>query len=63
VIADLPSTRFDLIAQSFGCGGELVTDPQQVGPALDRALAAEVPYVVNVLTDPQAAYPRSTTGV
>lgn len=63
VIADLPSTRFDLIAQSFGCGGERVTDPQQVGPALDRALAAEVPYVVNVLTDPQAAYPRSTTGV
>ncbi|MFM8895498.1 MAG: acetolactate synthase, partial [Actinomycetales bacterium] len=63
VIADLPSTRFDLIAQSFGCGGELVSDPDQIGPALDRALASGMPYVVNVLTDPEAAYPRSTTGV
>jgi acetolactate synthase-1/2/3 large subunit len=63
VIADLPATRFDLIAQSFGCGGELVDDPASIGPAIDRAMAAGVPYVVNVLTDPQAAYPRSTTGV
>jgi acetolactate synthase-1/2/3 large subunit len=63
VIADLPATRFDLIAQSFGCGGELVSGPQSIGPALDRAMSAGVPYVVNVLTDPEAAYPRSTTGV
>ena len=63
VIADLPATRFDLIAQSFGCGGELVSDPQSIGPALDRAMSSGVPYVVNVLTDPEAAYPRSTTGV
>jgi len=63
VIADLPATRFDLIAQSFGCGGELVEDPAEIGPAIDRALASGIPYVVNVMTDLQAAYPRSTTGV
>ena len=38
-------------------------DPDDVGPALDRAFAAGVPYLVNVLTDPELAYPRSTTGI
>lgn len=63
VIADLPATRFDLIAESFGCPGELVEDPQGIGPAIDRAMASGLPYIVNVMTDMQAAYPRSTTGV
>jgi acetolactate synthase-1/2/3 large subunit len=40
-----------------------VTDPAGIGPALDRAFASGVPYLVNVLTDPEIAYPRSTTGV
>ena len=41
----------------------MVTDPEQIGPALDRAYAAGVPYLVNVITDPAAAYPRTTTGI
>jgi acetolactate synthase-1/2/3 large subunit len=41
----------------------MVTDPAEIGPALKRAFAADVPYLVNVITDPQAAYPRSTFGV
>ena len=32
----------------------------RVGPALDRAFASGVPYLVNVLTDPADAYPRSS---
>jgi acetolactate synthase-1/2/3 large subunit len=40
-----------------------VSRPGDIGPALDRAFAAGVPYLVNVLTDPEIAYPRSTTGV
>ena len=40
--------------------GETVTDPEQVGPALDRAFAAGVPYLVNVVTDPDDVYPRSS---
>ena len=33
------------------------------GPALRRAFDSGVPYLVNVVTDPEVAYPRSTTGV
>ena len=36
------------------------TDPSEIGPALDRAFASGVPYLVNVLTDPGVAYPRSS---
>ena len=63
VIADLPPTRYDEIAIALGAGGETVTDPSQIGPAIDRAMAAGIPYVVNVMTDPEAAYPRSTLGI
>ncbi len=48
---------------ALGGAGELVTDPAQIGPALDRAFAAGVPYLVNIVTDPQIPYPRSTTGM
>ena len=40
-----------------------VTDPAQIGPALDRAFASGVPYLVNVMTDVAAEYPRTTHGV
>ena len=64
VAADLaPDTRYDQIATALGAGGEAVTDPTEIGPALDRAFAAGHPYLVNVMTDPQVAYPRNTTGV
>ena len=48
---------------ALGGAGETVTRPEQIGPALDRAFASGVPYLVNVLTDPAVAYPRTTTGV
>lgn len=64
VAADLaPATRYDQVVEALGGAGETVTDPRQIGPALDRALASGVPYLVNVITDVGAAYPRSTTGV
>jgi acetolactate synthase-1/2/3 large subunit len=63
VIADLPSTHYDEIAIALGGGGETVSDPAQIGPALDRAMASGMPYLVNVLTDPEVAYPRSTLGI
>lgn len=63
VIADLAPTRYDEIVVSLGGGGEVVTDPAQIGPAIDRAMASGLPYCVNVMTDPTVAYPRSTTGV
>jgi acetolactate synthase-1/2/3 large subunit len=64
VAADLaPNTRYDEVATALGGGGEMVTDPREIGPALDRAFASGVPYLVNVITDVTAMYPRATTGV
>jgi acetolactate synthase-1/2/3 large subunit len=64
VAADLqPQCRYDQVVTALGGAGELVTAPQDIGPALRRAFAADVPYLVNIVTDPQVAYPRSTTGI
>ena len=63
VAADLaPQTRYDEVVRALGGAGETVTDPREVGPALDRAFEANVPYLVNVITDVEAAYPRKTFG-
>jgi acetolactate synthase-1/2/3 large subunit len=59
VAAELrPGTRYDEVAVALGASGELVSRPQDLGPALDRAFATPGPAVVNVLTDPADAYPR-----
>jgi acetolactate synthase-1/2/3 large subunit len=64
VAADLqPQCRYDQVVTALGGGGELVTKPGEIGPALRRAFDAGVPYLVNVATDPKIMYPRSTTGV
>jgi acetolactate synthase I/II/III large subunit len=64
VAADLaPRTAYDSVVSALGGAGETVTDPRQIGPALDRAFAAGAPYLVNVITDVNAAYPRSTFGI
>ena len=64
VAADLqPGCRYDQVVAALGGAGELVTEPDGIAPALRRAFASGVPYLVNVITDPQVAYPRSTTGV
>jgi acetolactate synthase-1/2/3 large subunit len=59
VAADLRAgTRYDLMAQALGCEGELVERPEQLRGALERALGAGRPALVNVLTDPAVVYPR-----
>jgi acetolactate synthase-1/2/3 large subunit len=64
VVADLaPRTAYDEVVRALGGAGETVTDPRGIGPALDRAFASGVPYLVNVITDVAAAYPRSTFGI
>jgi acetolactate synthase-1/2/3 large subunit len=61
VACDLqPACRYDEVVRALGGGGETVTDPEQVGPALDRAFASGVPYLVNVMTDPADIYPRTS---
>jgi len=59
VAAELrPETRYDRVVEALGCHGELVRTPAQLRPALERAFAAGLPALVNVLTDPAVAYPR-----
>jgi acetolactate synthase-1/2/3 large subunit len=64
VAAELtPQTRYDEVVKALGGGGELVTRPADIAPALKRAFESGVPYCVNIATDPAVAYPRATTGV
>jgi thiamine pyrophosphate-dependent acetolactate synthase large subunit-like protein len=59
VAAELtPQTRYDVVVEALGGCGELVRRPSELRPALERAFAAGVPALVNVLTDPSVAYPR-----
>lgn len=59
VAAELaPETRYEVVAEALGCRGELVRQPDELRPALERAFASGQPTLVNVLTDPAVAYPR-----
>ena len=61
VVAELrPGTRYDEVMTALGGHGELVAEAGAIGPALDRAFATPGPSLVNVLTDPADAYPRSS---
>lgn len=61
VAADLqPGCRYDEVVRALGGHGELVRSAAEIGPALDRAFASQKPALVNVLTDPAVAYPRSS---
>ncbi|MDQ3177449.1 MAG: acetolactate synthase [Actinomycetota bacterium] len=62
VACDLqPQTRYDEVVRSLGGDGETVSEPDELGGALDRAFAADCPYLVNVLTDPADIYPRTSS--
>ncbi|HEX8051248.1 MAG TPA: thiamine pyrophosphate-dependent enzyme, partial [Solirubrobacterales bacterium] len=53
-----PETRYDELVETLGCDGILVREPVELKPALERAFASGRPTLVNVLTDPEVAYPR-----
>jgi len=48
----LPDVPYAEFARSIGLDGLRVEDPDQVGPAWDRALAADRPFVLDMVTDP-----------
>jgi acetolactate synthase-1/2/3 large subunit len=59
VAAELrPATRYDQVADALGCHAELVSEPAELRPALERAFESGKPALVNVLTDPEVVYPR-----
>jgi acetolactate synthase-1/2/3 large subunit len=62
VAADLqPGLRYDDVVHALGGAGETVTEAADLPAALIRAFDAGVPYLVNVLTDPEDVYPRSSS--
>lgn len=62
VAADLqPELRYDDVVRALGGAGETVREAAELKPALERAFAAGTPYLVNVLTDPEDVYPRSSS--
>jgi acetolactate synthase-1/2/3 large subunit len=58
VATSLPTTRFDLMVEALGGRGVLVREPKEIGPALERALASDDVWCINVVLDP-AAYRRT----
>jgi acetolactate synthase-1/2/3 large subunit len=53
----LPGLRYDRMFAAIGCHGEHVARPEEIRPALERAFAAGVPAVVNVIGDPRVGHP------
>jgi acetolactate synthase-1/2/3 large subunit len=52
---ELRPSRYDRVASALGGHGEHVERPQDLGPALERALASGLPACVNVVIDGVAA--------
>jgi acetolactate synthase-1/2/3 large subunit len=50
----LAPSRYDRLADAFGGHAEHVEKPSELAPALERALAAGTPALVNVMLDPDA---------
>ena len=48
VACELRRTRYDLVMKGFGGDGEHVERPEQIRPALDRALRSDKPFLINV---------------
>ncbi len=52
IASEFIDTDFARIAQSFDCQGVHVRTPDEIAPAIRRALASKDPFVIDVLTDP-----------
>jgi acetolactate synthase-1/2/3 large subunit len=55
-----PETPYEQMVEALGCDGYLVREPAELRPALEKAFASGRPSLVNVLTDPEVAYPRKS---
>jgi acetolactate synthase I/II/III large subunit len=56
----LVNPNFAAFATAFGAHGELVETTEQFGPALERALNAGKPALIEVRIDPEAITPNAT---
>jgi acetolactate synthase-1/2/3 large subunit len=54
VATSLPTTRYDRMVEALGGRGAYVTDPRDMGRALEQALASDEVWCINVVLDPEA---------
>lgn len=52
VASEFIGTDFVRIAEAFDCGGIRVEKPDEIAPALEKALVSQVPFVIDIATDP-----------
>lgn len=57
--SDLGLRHYEKVVEGLGGHGEFVTKDEEIIPALERALAANKPACVNVLTDPTVTSPAT----
>jgi acetolactate synthase-1/2/3 large subunit len=53
----LGDVRYDLLVESLGGYGELVNSPEDIAPAIGRAIYSGLPACVNVMVDPEPKSP------
>jgi acetolactate synthase I/II/III large subunit len=51
IASKLAPTRYDKIIEAMGGYGECVENPEEIGPALQRAFASGLPACINVPLD------------
>ena len=62
VATDLLQTRYDQVVQGLGGYGEFIERPEDLAPALERALAAKRPALLNVAVQ-RAISPRAEAAI
>ena len=62
-ITTLSGTRYAAIAEAFGCTSEVVRRFDDIAPALERALAANVPAFLEIVVDPAVVNPVTVAAV
>ncbi|MFN2613633.1 MAG: thiamine pyrophosphate-binding protein [Actinomycetota bacterium] len=54
--SDLPRSPYEMLAEFAGGVGDVVRTPRQLAIAVENALAADVPSIVNAMIDPRAQH-------
>jgi len=63
VATELHRTRYDKVVEALGGHGEHVTEPDEIGPAIERAFASGLPALVNVEIRTDKGMPKGSTYV
>lgn len=62
VATDLLPTRYDQVARGLGCHGEIVENPDELQPAIERCLKLERPALINIQVQ-RAVSPRGQAAI